>query len=306
MKTSIIIITYNGSLKLPRLLLSINSIPSNEFEVIIVDDGSNDNPLKVVSTLSLNYSWSLISQENKGRATAKNVGAKMAKYELLWFLDDDMRISSDSLNAHILHHLNFPLSISVGSQLEEELIGDSDIQKYKVYLSEIWQEAIESYSNPLSIENLYITSANFTVSRDLFFKIGGFHDGILDAEDLDLAYRCHIEKILIFYNKNAVGYHKDKITCKSYVLRNRQYVYGYDVLKKLKPNYTTMNMRLILEKTSGIKRCIYGVIGQPIFVYLIDNFNMFLLLPRGFRYKFYEALIYSLGRVFINRNLINK
>lgn len=306
MKTSIIIITYNGTKKLPRLLLSINSIPSTDFEVIIVDDGSHDNPFSVVSTLSLNYNWKLVSQENKGRATAKNVGARLAQYELLWFLDDDMKIVGDSLNAHISHHMNCPRSISVGSQLEENLIDDSDIQKYKVYLSEIWQAAIESYSNPLSIENLYITSANFTVSRDLFFEIGGFHDGILDAEDLDLAYRCHIAKVLIFYNKNAIGYHKDKITCKSYVLRNRQYVYGYDVLKKLKPNYTTLNKRLILEKTYGIKRFIYGIIGQPLFVYLIDNFNLFLVLPRGFRYKFYEALIFSLGRVFINRNLINK
>ncbi|MFN0188031.1 MAG: glycosyltransferase family 2 protein [Bacteroidia bacterium] len=306
MKISIIIITYNGTLKLPRLLLSINSIPSTDFEVIIIDDGSRDNPLDVVSALTLNYNWRLVSQENKGRATAKNVGAKLAKYEMLWFLDDDMKITSDSMNAHISHHLNFPRSISVGSQLEENLLGDSDIQKYKVYLSEIWQKAIESYSNPLSIENLYITSANFTVSRNLFFELGGFHDGILDAEDLDLAYRCYLEKIFIFYNKNSIGYHKDKITCKSYVLRNRQYVYGYDVLKNLKPIYTTLNKRLVLEETTGVKRLVYGIIGQPFFVYLIDNFNLFLLLPQRIRYKFYEALIYSLGRVFINRNLINK
>ena len=306
MKTSIIIITFNGNERLPRLLLSINEIKNLCFEVIVVDDGSLVNPNDIIVNLPLNYSWRLINQVNCGRAVAKNVGAAHAQYELLWFLDDDMKINGDTLFHFIDHFQKLERSVCVGTTFEERSEFDTDIQKFRCYLSEIWQKALEKLENPLSAQDLFLASANFTIKKDLFNEIGGFNSSLKDAEDLDLAYRLHLANYPIYYNLKAVGFHKDKITCSSYVIRNRQYIHGYKVLREKHPSYMDINKRLNLVDVSTTRKFILSIIAQPLFVYLIDHFNIFLVLPKSIRFRFYEMLILGLGRVFANRNLIKE
>ena len=289
---------------MPRLLLSINEIKNLCFEVIIVDDGSLMNPNEIIVNLPLNYSWRVINQVNSGRAVAKNVGAAQANYELLWFLDDDMKVSEDSLFHYIDHFNKLENSVCVGTTFEEGSEFDTDIQKFRCYLSEIWQSALEKLENPLSAKDLFLASANFAIKKDMFTEIGGFNSNLRDAEDLDLAYRLHLSNIPIYYNLEAVGFHKDKITCRSYVIRNRQYIHGYKVLREAHPFYLNINKRLELVDVPAKRKFVLSIISQPLFVYLIDHFNVFLLLPKSIRFRFYEMLILGLGRVFKDRNLI--
>lgn len=306
MGTSIIIITYNGQNRLPRLLNSINSLSETDFEVVIVDDGSVESPLELIESLDLKYTYKFIRQENKGRAGAKNTGVENSSFEWLWFLDDDMRVQSDSLTAHRRHLIEFPDTVSVGTTFEEKEESDTDIQKYRCFISDIWQKALEELKNPLQKEDLFLASANFSISKKLFLSLGGFADNLRDAEDLDLAYRCYLANVPVYYNLAAVGYHKDKITCRSYVQRNRQYLKGYEILKTRSPHYLDINKRMELVKVNDNRKWLLGIIGQPLFVYLVDHFNVFMLLPRSIRYRFYEQLILSLGRVYVDRKLFGK
>jgi glycosyltransferase involved in cell wall biosynthesis len=88
---SVIIPTYSRKESLLCTLesLSRQTYPANCFEVIVVDDGSNDGTEEVTIfpwPFSLRYLW----QENQGGVRARNRGAEAAKGELLVFLDDDM------------------------------------------------------------------------------------------------------------------------------------------------------------------------------------------------------------------------
>jgi glycosyltransferase involved in cell wall biosynthesis len=304
LNTSILIITYNGAGKIPRLLLSLNDIPQNAWEVIIVDDGSIDNTAEIIHSLELKYPWKLIRQENKGRAVAKNRAAAEARYELLWFLDDDMRVIPETLSAHLSHHLKHPGTISVGSTIEDDEFVKTDIQRYRLYITNKWKDAIEKVANPLGVEELFIASANFSISKNLFDRLNGFDARLRDAEDLDLAYRSYLASIPIYYNKEAVGYHRDLITCYSYIIRNRQYTLGYQILRKLNPEYYQINKRMHFSAPIGGKRAFLSFICQPVYVWLIDNFNIFIIIPRSLRYRFYEMLIFGLGRLFTTRKLI--
>lgn len=303
MKTSIIIITFNGTHKIPRLLRSIEGLSNNDFEVIIVDDGSDDNPQKVVEALHLNFNYRLIRQVNAGRASAKNKGASLALQELLWFIDDDMRVEPETLTQHSMHHTNHPGSICVGSQLEDESLMVTDIQRYKCHISNGWKNQIEAAHNPLGVNDLYMTSANVSISASLFNKIGGFDERLRDAEDLDLVYRAYEQGVSVFYNKNAVGYHMDLITCRSYIIRNRQYMIGYDILRKLKPHYMEINKRMHISTPVGLRRWLLGFFGWSCWVWMIDHFNVFLMIPFKIRFRFYEMVIFSLGRVFPQRKI---
>jgi GT2 family glycosyltransferase len=246
----------------------------------------------------------VITQKNSGRSVAKNNGAGNAMNELLWFIDDDMRVDENSLTAHVEHHHQNPGTISVGTQLEDEPLMISDIQRYKCYISRGWRKQIESAANPLGVNDLYMTSANVSMSKLTFSRLGGFDERLRDAEDLDLVYRAYLANVAVYYNAKAVGYHLDLITCRSYIIRNRQYMEGYDRLRTLKPEYMKINKRMHISNPSGNKKWLLSVVCQPLFVKLIDHFNIFkYLLPLAVRYRFYEVLIFGLGRVFPSRKI---
>src|ERR1035437_6016704 len=87
---SIIIPLYNKAKYIQKAIHSILSQTFQEYEIIIVNDGSTDNSLEVISSCQLStVNYQLINQENKGVSTARNNGVKLAKYDYIAFLDAD-------------------------------------------------------------------------------------------------------------------------------------------------------------------------------------------------------------------------
>ncbi len=89
---SIIIPVYNQAKHLANCLASIKKQTYGNYEIIIIDDGSTDNIIKVITEfkkffgLKLNYH----EQENRGAAAARNKGAKLAGGEYIIFCDADV------------------------------------------------------------------------------------------------------------------------------------------------------------------------------------------------------------------------
>src|SRR3989344_1482686 len=89
---SVVIPTYNRKLLLRKILYSLGSqsFLSDKFEVIICDDGSSDGTKDVVNNLKMKLPHVVYHpQNNKGQATARNAGIKLAKGALIAFTDDD-------------------------------------------------------------------------------------------------------------------------------------------------------------------------------------------------------------------------
>ena len=85
---SIVIPCYNRPLLLKRALLSCVQQSSDNFEVIVVDDGSEEDVESVVTSFNDNR-IRYHRQDNKGAATARNTGIDLAKGEWIAFLDSD-------------------------------------------------------------------------------------------------------------------------------------------------------------------------------------------------------------------------
>lgn len=84
---SVVIPTYNRAHLIERALNSALSQIRDGDEIIVVDDGSNDNSEQVVKALSENIRY--IKQENAGAGVARNKGIKEATKDLIAFLDSD-------------------------------------------------------------------------------------------------------------------------------------------------------------------------------------------------------------------------
>lgn len=89
---SVVIATYNRVNLLTRLLdeLINQTIDKEEYEIIVIDDGSTDETSKVMMEYINKYNnIKYIKQNNKGPARARNKGIQMAKGDIVAFTDDD-------------------------------------------------------------------------------------------------------------------------------------------------------------------------------------------------------------------------
>jgi len=98
---SIIIPVYNQADKLIKTLESINSQSYQDYEVIIVNDGSGDGVDGIFASyyrkLETNNHYLFINQSNQGAPSARNRGFKSAKGEYIFFCDADAVLVSDAL-----------------------------------------------------------------------------------------------------------------------------------------------------------------------------------------------------------------
>lgn len=102
MKISIVTPVYNEEKNIHRYFEAIKKLQysKNDFELIFVDDGSKDSSVKMLHELRTNYSLNIRIiefKQNKGRAIAREEGAKKAKYENILFLDCKCEIFPEAL-----------------------------------------------------------------------------------------------------------------------------------------------------------------------------------------------------------------
>ena len=101
MRLSIIIPMYNASQHIERCINSIyhQGLNVNEFEVIVINDGSTDNSLEIVKDYFTSYkNIRFFSQKNSGQGAARNLGIKHATGEYILFLDSDDFLLPQSIN----------------------------------------------------------------------------------------------------------------------------------------------------------------------------------------------------------------
>lgn len=299
---SVIIPTYNGGHKLPAILKALIHQTISPLEVIVAVDGSTDNSLSVLNEWAQKLPcMRIISQDNQGRAAIRNAGAREARGDLLVFFDDDMRPEPICLAVHALHHDNCPDSILTGAQIDISGIGRSDLQNYKAYLSLKWTEPLKILEGEMLLkENLFLTAANFSIERNLFFGLNGFDAQLTDAEDFDLAARAYEAGVPLYFSYKAFAWHDDPVTGSSYIKRQRQYARAHQLLVTLRPWLAKNGYLKPHHLPVGWKKRVFRLFLSNTWIKAVDK-NWLRFLPTPLRYKLYDLIITANGVYYPNK-----
>jgi glycosyltransferase involved in cell wall biosynthesis len=124
---TVVLATANGALRLPRVLagLMAQSLAPARFEVIAVDDGSNDGTRAVLEAWSHLLRLRVVRQNRAGIAAARTLGLFLARSDIVLFLSDDLVAERDLLAEHQAAHTAHPdvktaVASPVGAAAEED------------------------------------------------------------------------------------------------------------------------------------------------------------------------------------------
>lgn len=120
-RLTIIIPSYNAETFLPRCLDSIMSQDFDDFEVIVIDDGSTDGTAAILKRRKAD-NLRIISQANRGMATARNRGLDKATGEYVMFVDSDDRLCPNAL-ATLVPQLQGEDIVGFGTKIFNEANG---------------------------------------------------------------------------------------------------------------------------------------------------------------------------------------
>ena len=224
-RVSVIIATYNFGKYLPEAMESVFRQTFQDWELIVVDDGSTDKTSEIVRPYLSNNRVRYIFQRNKGLPAARNTGIKAASGEYIQFLDADDLIHNEKLemqSRYLDHKKDVDVIFSDHYLFKDEepevLIKPPPWKSNKDIKAEMLRGNFIVVNSPLT-------------RRKAIDGVGGFDETLTSTEDWDLWLRMLLSGV-VFARLNGgltfVRVHRRRMT------GNRLNMYSgrYRVIKK--------------------------------------------------------------------------
>lgn len=209
MKFSVIVPLYNKVEYIGRTLASLDAQTYDDYEVIVVDDGSTDGSYGVASNVVANHpQWSVVRQANAGVALARNKGVELSQGEFVCFLDAD-----DWWEPTFLEEMNrlvttYPEAGLYGTGFY--LVKNGKRRVAPIGVEKGFQEGYINYCKVYARTLcMPISSSSVAMPRTVFLEFGGFKSGISLGEDFDLWIRIALKQRVALINKPLANYFQD-------------------------------------------------------------------------------------------------
>jgi GT2 family glycosyltransferase len=219
---SIIIPTYNRPDRLSTCLQSLAEIdyPRDNFEVIVINDGSQMPLENHLIPLEKSLNISLITQPNSGPAKARNRGAFMAKGKYLAFTDDDCQPAIDWLRK-----LEAQFTITPDCLIGGKTVNALPDNPYSTASQQLI-DYLYSYYNANPEQARFFASNNFALPTAYFQSIGGFNTTfpLAAGEDREFCDRLLAQDYSMIYAPEIIVYHAHDLTLRKFW--QQQFNYG--------------------------------------------------------------------------------
>lgn len=264
MEISVVIPVYNRANIVNKAVRSIINQTYSVNEIIVVDDGSNDDIESVIKGFK-NRDIKLLRQTNKGVSAARNAGVNKAKNQWIAFLDsDDYWLPSKVERQVDFHKRNNDVLIS---QTDEIWIRNGKRINPKDYHKKINGKIFSS-----SLSRCLISPSAVLLNRKIFDDVGFFDDKLPVCEDYDLWLRISSKYNIGLIAKKLVvktGGHKGQLSGKywgmdRFRVRSLDKIINNHTLsdEQKKEAVNVLNEKLTILRNGALKRGKFDEVSQ--------------------------------------------
>jgi len=225
---SVVIPAYNAAATIAECMEALNkqSLPRDEYEVIVVDDGSTDETAKIAA----DYGARVLKQANSGPAAARNRGIAAARGEIILFTDSDCAPAHDWIQEMIA-----PLA-------DPHIAGVKGVYRTRqrnLVARFIQIEYEDRYDHTASCKYVdFIDTYAAAYRRDALVASGGFNTyfRFASVEDQELSFRLAGMGYKMVFNPRAVVYHYHPQSWRRYAQRKYRIAYWKVAVLRLHPS----------------------------------------------------------------------
>ncbi|WP_181833061.1 glycosyltransferase [Bacillus taeanensis] len=220
---SVVVAAYNEEKVISRTIRSVLESTYKNFEVIVVDDGSNDQTAMIVSkNFSNNEKLHLIRKENGGKSSAINMGIKRAKGDIIIAIDADTLIAPEAISLLVRHFIDEKVAAVSGN------IKVGNIRN----LLTVWQHV--EYVTGFNLEKRAYAMLNCVTvvpgaigawRKHVIEKLGYFTADTL-AEDTDMSLRILREGYKITIDEQAYAYTEAPENNRDFLKQRYRWTFG--------------------------------------------------------------------------------
>lgn len=220
-KISVLVPVYNDVDRIGKCIDSLLNInfPEEQYEVIVIDNGSTDGTFELLSELSQktkDKSFKLIQCLTPGSYAARNAGLSIAKGDCIAFTDSDCLVSNNWLQN----------LLSSWNQEEGDVIVAGKVSFFSDSAKKTEQSALD-FENMFSMKqdqnasNGKCITANLFCARKLLIKYGPFNEKLKSGGDVEFSQRIVQGGGKVVYSEESEVYHPSRNKNELLVKRRR-------------------------------------------------------------------------------------
>lgn len=229
-KYSFVIPSYNSKKLLRNTLKSLDYLITNKnigYEVIVVDDGSNDGTDRYIQKINVKYEIKYIylqREHDSSRSKARNEGMKAAKGNIIVFIDADIIVRPEYLlNLDKFYQFSDEIAVAGIRLLINENIDDSMVDDKSIYDESCLKnlrigmdfrydifEELSYNAGGMTAPFLYALTCNLAVPKKWIDKTTGFDEKLIKwgIEDIEFVYRMYCQGMRIAINPKDYVIHQ--------------------------------------------------------------------------------------------------
>jgi glycosyltransferase involved in cell wall biosynthesis len=196
-RATIQLCTYNRAHLLGRVLDGCfeQTQAPEEYEVVLVDDGSSDETPAVIDAARTRATcaFTVVRQPNAGLARARNAGIAQANGARIIFIDDDTLPMPSLVAEHLLSHDLWPHAVVRGAVINTQSFDRLPLPRW----------------TPFNYSGNYFWTSNVSAPLAIIHELGGFTESFREYgwEDIELGLRLRFAGARSVLNKRAIVFH---------------------------------------------------------------------------------------------------